>query len=86
MKQGTPAYLVRRGDAMRGTIVLKLNLLDGRCDIWTEIRDLEGNPSWMKSEKTEAEANEYVERAVKRDPDLWVMEIEDRAGINPFAS
>jgi hypothetical protein len=82
---GTPAYLLRRGEAERGTILLKLNRLDATCDIWTEIRMPEGDLGWMKGKTlTEAEADDYVQRAIARDPDLWVIEIEDRAGNNPF--
>ena len=81
---GTPAYLVRRGEADRGTILLKLNRLNGLCDIWSEIRMPEGDLGWMKAEKTESDANDYVQRAIARDPDLWVIEIEDPAGTNPF--
>jgi hypothetical protein len=83
-----PAFLVRRGDAERGTILLKLNRLEGGIEIWSQIRDLKGELNWLQALQSravdETEANAYVEKALDRDPDLWVMEIEDRMGKNPF--
>ncbi len=85
---GAPAFLVRRGEAERGTIILKLNRLEAGCEVWTQVRLPEGDLGWMRALKgetvAEAEAAQYIDRAVSRDPDLWVVEIEDRAGENPF--
>ncbi len=86
--ENTPAFLLRRGEAERGTILLKVNRLETGCELWTQVRLPEGDLGWMHALKgetvPEAQANEYIDRAVFRDPDLWVLEIEDRAGVNPF--
>jgi hypothetical protein len=84
----TPAALVRRGEPERGTVLLKLNLLESGCRILTQARDLDGRLGWLAALAgnlvPEAEADAYIARAVERDPDLWVIEIEDRNGHNPF--
>lgn len=84
----TPAVLRRRGEAERGTVLLKLNQLEAGCRILTQARDLDGRLGWLAALGgklvTDAEAEAYIDRAVVRDPDLWVIEIEDRGGTNPF--
>jgi hypothetical protein len=79
---------VRRGEAERGTVLLKLNLLESGCRILTQARDLDGRLGWLAALAgklvPEAEADAYIARAIERDPDLWVIEIEDRSGHNPF--
>jgi hypothetical protein len=86
--EATPVALVRRGERERGTVLLKLNLLEGGCRILTQARDVDGRLGWLAALAgklvPEAEADAYIARAVERDPDLWVIEIEDRAGRNPF--
>ena len=76
---GIPATLVRRGDAIGGSVLLKLNQLDLGCRVLTRARDLEGRPAWLAALNghlvSEAEADAYIGRAVQRDPDLWVVEV-----------
>lgn len=83
-----PAMLVRRGEPERGTVLLKLNLLEAGCRVLTQARDLDGRLGWLIAldgrTVPETEADAYINRAVNRDPDLWVIEIEDRTGRNPF--
>jgi hypothetical protein len=86
--QGLFAAILHRGDDWGGAIIVKINLLDGTSKLLTQSRDLDGKVAWLAVNKgalmSESEAGDYIERQVKRDPDLWVVEIEDRAGRNPF--
>jgi len=79
---------VRRGDPERGTVLLKVNQIEAGCRILAQARGLDGQLGWLAAlggkPVPEAEADAYVARAIKRDPDLWVIEIEDRSGRNPF--
>ena len=86
--RGIPAIVVRRGEAERGAVLLKINQLERDCRVLSQARDVEGRLGWLPAfdgaAVAEAEADAYVARAIKRDPDLWVVEIEDREGRNPF--
>ncbi len=81
--QGVPVMVVRRGDRERGTVLLKINRLDGFCQVLTQIRHL-GQLAWSRGTGPEpvpeAEADRYIERQVRFDSDLWVIEVEDRQG------
>jgi len=83
-----PAYVVKRGEAMGGLVLLKLDLLDGTSRLLVQGRDLDGHVVWMPAGKggamPEADARAYIDRATSRDPDLWVIEIEHRDGWYPF--
>lgn len=84
---GIGAYLLRRGDTERGTVLVRLLGSDG-TRILIQVRDLDGKLAWMGVKDgvvlTDADANAYVDRAVDRDSDLWVIEVETRNGENPF--
>ena len=80
--QGAPAFVVRRGDDTAGVVLLKVNRLDGRAYLLEPATGLDGARIWTRITKSEdeADADATIQRAIKRDPDIWVLEIEDREG------
>ena len=86
--EGLPVTVARKGEAKGGTLILKLNLFDKGCRVLSQARDLDGNLGWLAAFEgrlvPETEADTYIARAVSRDPDLWVVEVEDREGRHPF--
>lgn len=81
---GAGAMVVRRGDATSGVVLVKVNRLDGQATVYAPARDGEGALFWMARPGTEAvpeaDADAYIDKQRQRDPDLWVVEIEDRDG------
>jgi hypothetical protein len=80
--------VARRGDRDAGAVLLKVNRFADGCTILTQSRALDGELVWTRgtgpSPVSEADADAYIERQIKRDPDLWVLEIEDRQNRQPF--
>lgn len=85
---GIPVTVARRGEATGGMVLLKINQLEHGCRVLTQTRDMEGRLGWLPGLDghltSEQDADAYIARAVARDPDLWVVEIEDRDGRHPF--
>lgn len=86
--RGTPAFVVRRGYPEAGAVFLKLNRLDGTCTVLSQIRRPDGVLGWLRATGAapvpEADADAYLERQARFDPDIWVLEIEDREGRHPL--
>jgi hypothetical protein len=77
-----PAYVTAKGDAEAGAVVVKVALLDGSARAYERRSDLmTGARAWiLLAEGPEAEVDALVARTKGRDPDLWVIELEDRHG------
>jgi hypothetical protein len=79
-----PATIVRRGDSDAGTVLVKVNRFEAGVTVYAQASTLDSEPGWNRgtgpTPVTEAEADAYIERQVKYDPDVWVLEIEDRKG------
>lgn len=80
---GGNGVVVRHGDDS-GAILVKLNLLNGTSTVFSPARNGEGELIWLRATGTapvpEADAEAYIERQRRVDPDIWVVEIEDRHG------
>lgn len=76
-----PVAVLHKGDPDAGAILLKLNRLTEGCMVLTQVRNIDGTPAWMRGTGeayvNEEEADKYITRQCSRDPDLWVLEIED---------
>ncbi|RVT82295.1 DUF1491 family protein [Rhodobacteraceae bacterium CCMM004] len=77
-----PAYVIARGDGTAGAVMVKVATLDGCAALWQRSVDpMTGGRSWMiLSEGPEPQVDAAIGRQRKVDPDLWVVEVEDRAG------
>jgi hypothetical protein len=86
-REGVPIVVRRRGDAANGTIVLKINRLDGTARVLTQVRyddDLVWCPVSRTDPMSEAEADRYLDKQANIDPDSWLLEIEDKQGRHWF--
>jgi hypothetical protein len=86
--QGLTAVLVKRGDPDAGAIFVRINRLDGNSDIYgpaaAGLADADAERRWSPrfphGPAADAEADAYLARQKDYDPDLWIVEAEDRAG------
>ena len=77
-----PAFVVAKGDATAGAVLVKQNTLDGRARVFQRSFDLmTGERAWITlTEGDEAEVDAAIARQRGFDRDLWVIEVEDRDG------
>jgi hypothetical protein len=90
--EGVFAAVRRRGAEEAGAVFIKVNRLDGTATLYGPAPQTafeEMRPSdrafvpvvGAKEPAAEAEVEKYLTREIKFDPDVWIVEIEDRAGL-----
>ncbi len=83
------AVLRRRGDEDAGALLVKVSRLDGTAAVFARITSPEGGLAWRRATGEgwipEDEAEARLVREVDFDPDVWIVEVEDPEGRNPFA-
>lgn len=77
-----PAFVVAHGDDTAGAVLVKVNTLDGQAVAFSRSFDLmSGERTWVELAKgEERNVDDAVTRQRGFDPDLWVIEVEDRHG------
>lgn len=83
-QEAIPVAIRRKGDPDAGTILLKIAFSALEAMVLGQARDAEGRAGWMKlgggDRLSDTEAEAAIEKAIKRDPDLYVIEVEDPKG------
>jgi len=79
-------FVVKKGDPDAGVVLLKVSSMDGLCRLYSQIRDPSGALAWSQSASggnrlNDADADAYIEKQKKYDPDIWVVEVEDPNGL-----
>jgi hypothetical protein len=91
---GAVAMLRRRGAAEAGAIFIKVDRLDGTAALYAPamqslIADNADERRWQRVGEAEnldpIGIEERMRKEIRFDPDLWLLEIEDREG-RPFAA
>jgi len=80
---GASAFVIRSGAEEAGSIILKVAKLDGTVLVLNQARNAKGELVWAQALggwTGEARAAQWCEKQVKFDPDLWIIEVEDREG------
>lgn len=80
--QDIPAFVVAHGDDTAGAVLVKLNTLDGQARLFQRSFDMmSGARTWVTlAEGEERAVDETIAKQRSFDPDLWVIEVENRAG------
>jgi GMP synthase (glutamine-hydrolysing) len=85
-RNNLPIYILKKGHLDAGVVIIKINLLDGRCKIFSQITKPNGEAAWQSWSDNgvpvlEAQADSYIAKQKQIDPDIWIIEIEDVKGL-----
>ncbi len=74
-----PAFVVARGDADRGGVLLKIDQFDAGNKLYERSMDFDGNVVWRQLAVgvTDEDAAKHIAKKRTFDEDMWVLEIED---------
>ena len=77
-----PAFVVAHGDDTAGSVLVKLNTLDGQATVFQRVFDiLNDTRKWdVLVQGAERDVDSAIARQRAFDRDIWVIEVEDSLG------
>ncbi len=77
-----PAFIVSRGDNTAGAVIVKQSPLNGTAKAMQRSVDIfSGDRIWVTfAEGPDEDVDAAIRKQQSFDPDLWVIEVEDRDG------
>jgi hypothetical protein len=90
--EGVFGVVRRRGAEEAGAVFVRVSRLDGTSDLFgpapqsafeaTQTAARAFTPSLTAQPASDETVEAYLAREIKFDPDVWIVEVEDRAGRN----
>lgn len=78
---GAFAAISRKGDRDSGIVLVKVATLDGQAALYSPENSFEGESGYrLTASGPEREIDEKISKRAQFDPDIWVVEIEDKHG------
>ena len=80
---GASVFVTQKGDRERGDVLIKIARLDGNAAYLQRTPMADNAFDWMPNAgawDSEADVDAHLRRRREYDPDLWIIEIEDREG------
>ena len=79
--QAIPLFVIKKGNAAAGAIIVRISDLQGRSKIFGQSFDMKGDRKWVElAAGKDDEMETVILRQKKVDADLWILEVETRHG------
>ncbi len=92
MVDGMFGAVLRKGAEEAGAVYILVNHLDGTCHLFGPSpgasHDEQGERRWIieaSPPQSPVDATALIERRIRFDPDIWIVEVEDRHGTAGLA-
>ena len=87
-KKGIFVSIIRKGETKSGALIVEIELSKDKSSLYGRRYNLSGNYEWYFLTKNEISTrDEVIQRIndeIKRDPDCWVISVQNSKGINIF--